>query len=84
LKKLVEKKVISRGERVVCIITGHQLKAANTTVGYHALHGEDFKHEFDRYGVKTNRFANAPVQVPNDLNEILKALEDKGQGSWDA
>ena len=84
LKKLVEKQVISKGERVVCIITGHQLKAANTTVGYHALHGEDFKHEFDRYGVKSSRFANNPVQVANDLAEILKALDDKGTGSWDA
>jgi threonine synthase len=73
-KKLVEKGVIGKDERVVCIITGHQLKAANTTVGYHSLHGEELRHEFREFGIRSNPFANKPVQVRNDLQEILKVL----------
>ena len=84
LKQLVAQKLVSAGERVVCIITGHQLKAASATVGYHSLHGKDFAHEFGSYGVRENRYANSPLQVNNDLNEILKSLGDSGHGSWDA
>ena len=73
-KKLVERGVIGKSERVVCIITGHQLKAANTTVGYHSLEGDALKKEFAEFGVRTNPFANKPVQVKNDLQEILKVL----------
>ncbi len=84
LKQLVEGQVVTKGERVVCIITGHHLKASDVTVGYHSLAGEDLKHEFGRYGVQSNRFANMPIQVKNDLNEILSILSDSGYGSWDA
>lgn len=85
LKRLVADGVISKGERVACIVTGHHLKASDVTVGYHSLHGEDFKHEFARYdGVTTNKLANSPVQVKNDLNEILRVLGEGAHGSWDA
>jgi threonine synthase len=75
-KKLVEAGVIGRGERVVCVITGHQLKAPNTTVDYHSLQGDALVKGFAEYGIRTNRFANRPIQVPNELPAILKALEN--------
>ncbi|MBI3828181.1 MAG: threonine synthase [Planctomycetes bacterium] len=84
LKQLVEKKIVSKGERIACVITGHELKAANATVAYHSLHGEDLVHELGKYGVRENKLANYPVQVKNDLNEIIKAIGDAGHGSWDA
>ena len=83
LKLLVERQVIAKGERVACVITGHQLKAASATVGYHSLHGEDLVHEFGKYGVRENKYANHPVPVKNDLNEILRVLGGPGGGSWD-
>ena len=73
-KKLVANGTIGKDERVVCIVTGHQLKAANTTVGYHSLHGEELRHEFRDYDIRSNPFANSPVQVKNDLQEILRVL----------
>jgi threonine synthase len=83
-KKLAAAGVIGRDERVVCIITGHQLKAANTTVGYHSLQGGDLAHEFRDFGVRKNPFANRPIQVKNDLDDILKTLGDLAHESWDA
>jgi len=74
-KKLVESGVIGKGERVACIITGHQLKAAHTTVGYHSLKGEELQKEFHEFGVSSNPFANRPIPVKNDLQEILNALK---------
>jgi len=84
LKRLVENGTIGRSERVVCILTGHALKAANPTVSYHSLEGEDLRHEFRDFGIKTNRFANRPVQVKNDLNEILRVIGEHDHGGWDA
>jgi len=83
-KKLVNAGVIGRDERVVCIITGHQLKAANTTVGYHSLEGQDLRHEFKEFGVKSNPYANRPIQVKNDLSEILRVIAETDHSSWDA
>lgn len=74
-RKLVADGTIGKDERVVCIITGHALKAAHTTVGYHSLRGEELRHEFREFGIRSNPYANAPVQVRNDLGEIMKALE---------
>ena len=83
-RMLVEDGTIGKDERVVCVITGHQLKAANTTVGYHSLQGEELRHEFQEFGVQTNPFANKPIKVTNDLKEILRALGGSGHESWDA
>jgi len=74
-KKLVQSGVIGREERVVCVITGHQLKAPNTTVDYHSLQGPELQKGFKDYGIRSNQFANRPIQVPNELPAILKALE---------
>ena len=67
---LAEEGLISRGERVVCILTGHALKDPNATVGYHTgNYDPDHSVEGER------RFANMPIPVDNDLDEIVKAIE---------
>jgi len=74
LKKLVERKIIGKGERVACVITGHQLKAPEVTVGYHSPSGDLKKKLADEHDVQRTPNANAPIQVENDLDAILKAL----------
>ena len=61
LKLLREQGVIAAGEKVVCILTGHQLKDPDCTVKYHM---ED-----------AGRFSNKPVEVANAIDEIVKLLE---------
>ena len=83
-KKLIEDGTIGISDRVVCIITGHQLKAPQQTVDYHSLEPADLRHEYREFGIRTNTYANKPVQVKNDLHDILRALEEPYHGSWDA
>jgi len=73
---LVKEGVISKDERVVCILTGHMLKDPNVAVNYHSLNEEDFSKAYEKYGVRTNRFRNTPLKVKNDLNEIFRAIEE--------
>ena len=81
MKRLVEQKVIGVGERVVCVITGHQLKAPDVTVGYHSAPGDELAKHLEHYGVTEAPFANRPVQVKNDLQEILRVLRN-AEGKW--
>ena len=60
VKKLVEEGIIKKGESVVGILTGHQLKDPIATINYH----KD----------KNNKFANMPIQVENNIEDIKKAL----------
>jgi threonine synthase len=73
--KLVREGVIDPGERVVCILTGHQLKDPTATVAYHTSDPKTFDETLGKRGVKRVAFANRAVQVPNDLDEIIKAIE---------
>ncbi len=71
---LVEEGVIGRDERVVCILTGHELKDPDATVKYHT--GIDVKavqHMAPR-SKPTGRMANEPIPVPDDLDAILRAI----------
>ena len=73
LKQLLAKRIISRHERVACVLTGHGLKDPDATVYYHT-------------GIKTKdarqpqpeptwgRLANKPIQVADDLEAILRGL----------
>lgn len=74
LKKLVANGTIGKSETAVCIITGHQLKAPQPTVAYHSLSGDALSKEFADFGVTKNPYANPPVQVKNELEEILRVL----------
>jgi threonine synthase len=62
--------IISRSERVVCILTGHALKDPNATVGYHTGN-----YDADHAVEGPRPFANMPEPVPNDLDAIIKAIE---------
>jgi threonine synthase len=75
LRKLVEERVIAPSDRVVCILTGHVLKDPDATVAYHSSDPKTFDEKLGKRGVKRVAFANRAVQVPNDLNEIVKAIE---------
>jgi len=61
LKHLVEQGVIGKDERVACVLTGHPLKDPNVTVNYHK----------DSLG----QFSNPPIEAPNDLDEIIKLIQ---------
>ncbi len=74
-RQLLEEGVIGRNERVVCILTGHQLKDPTATVAYHTTDQELFNEVLGKRGVRRAAFANRAVVVPNDLDEIIKAIQ---------
>ncbi|HEX3149907.1 MAG TPA: threonine synthase [Gemmataceae bacterium] len=75
VKRLRAEGVIGADERVVCILTGHQLKDPTATVAYHSADPKTFEDVLGKRGVRRANFANRAVQVPNDLDEIIKAIE---------
>jgi threonine synthase len=74
-KQLVAEGVIGRDERVVCILTGHQLKDPTATVAYHTTDQEQFNKVLGSRGVRRASFANRAVAVNNDLDEIIRAIQ---------
>jgi threonine synthase len=79
-KLLREQGVISAGDRVVCILTGHQLKDPTTTVAYHASDAAQFESTLGRHGVHDAPFANSPLPVENDFGKIIDALRGGNSG----
>jgi threonine synthase len=73
-KKLVAEGIIEPSDCVVCILTGHQLKDPNATVAYHGTDQAFFEDVLGKRGVKTAEFANRPVSVANDLDQIIRVL----------
>ena len=73
-KRLLSEGVIQPGERVVCILTGHQLKDPTATVAYHTADRQQFDKVLGSRGVRRAAFANHPVAVSNDLEEIVNAI----------
>lgn len=71
---LREEGVISPGERVVCILTGHQLKDPTATVAYHTHDQGEFNRVLGSRGVSRAAFANRAVQVENNLDDIIRAI----------
>jgi threonine synthase len=74
-KKLRQEGIIAPSDRVVCVLTGHQLKDPTATVAYHSTDQKTFDEVLGKRGVRRATFANRAVQVPNDLDEIIKAIE---------
>jgi threonine synthase len=74
-RRLRQEGVIGADDRVVCILTGHQLKDPTATVAYHSTDQRTFDEVLGSRGVRRAAFANRAVQVPNDLDEIIKAIE---------
>jgi threonine synthase len=73
-KALRAEGVIAADERVVCILTGHQLKDPTATIAYHTTDQDKFNEVLGKRGVKRAAFANRAVAVSNDLDEIIKAI----------
>ncbi len=71
---LVSEGVIGRDDRVVCVLTGHQLKDPDATVAYHTTDQELFNKVLGSRGVRRAAFANRAVAVSNNLDEIVKAI----------
>ncbi len=69
VRRLREEGLISDSDRVVCILTGHVLKDPNVTVGYHT--DQAWREE---QGIRQATFANPPVTVPNELEQIIAAI----------
>jgi len=67
--------VIAPSERVVCILTGHQLKDPTATVAYHTADQAEFNRVLGSRGVGRAEFANRAVQVENNLDEIIRAIQ---------
>ncbi|MFT5526297.1 MAG: threonine synthase, partial [Pirellulaceae bacterium] len=74
-KLLREQGVISASDKVVCILTGHLLKDPTATVAYHTTDQAQFNEVLGKRGVRRASFANRAVAVPNDLGEIIKAIQ---------
>jgi threonine synthase len=74
-RKLIAEGLIHPNERVVCILTGHQLKDPTATVAYHGSDAEQFQKVLGSRGVLTAEFANRAVVVENDLDQIIAAIE---------
>jgi threonine synthase len=74
-RKLRQEGILASGDRVVCILTGHQLKDPTATVAYHSADQKTFDEVLGKRGVRRATYANRAVQVPNDLDEIIKAIE---------
>ncbi len=72
--QLIEQGIIAPTDRVVCILTGHELKDPDATVKYHT--GVDMKAVQDlapRHRPQ-GKMACVPVPVPDDLEAIIQAL----------
>jgi threonine synthase len=74
-KLLVAEGVIAPDDRVVCVLTGHQLKDPDATVAYHTTDQELFNKVLGSRGVRRAAFANRAVAVSNSLDEIIKAIQ---------
>ncbi|MDO4558348.1 MAG: threonine synthase [Planctomycetia bacterium] len=80
VKRLVEEGVIGRDERIVCVLTGHQLKDPDATVAYHTRKQDLFAKYLERRGVTETPYGNRPVLVPNDPDAIMKILGEGKNG----
>lgn len=76
-RRLREEGVIKPTETVVCILTGHQLKDPDVTVGYHMAAGPkagDWAMSEGGLGLPLGGVSNRPVRVADDLAAIVRAI----------
>lgn len=74
-KLLREQGIIGKSDRVVCILTGHQLKDPTATVAYHTTDQEKFNEVLGSRGVRRASYANRAVAVRNDMDDIIRAIQ---------
>ena len=75
---LCDQGIIGPDERVVCILTGHQLKDPTATVAYHTTDQEQFNKVLRSRGVSRASYANRAVSVSNNLDDIVRVLQMYG------
>ncbi len=74
-KKLREEGIIAPSDRVVCILTGHELKDPTATVAYHTTDQSKFDEVLGSRGVRRASYANRSVAVPNEMDAIVRAIQ---------
>jgi threonine synthase len=74
-KMLRQQGVIGSEDRVVCILTGHQLKDPTATVAYHTTDQDQFEEVLGSRGVTRASYANRAIAVPNQIDAIIKAIQ---------
>ena len=74
-KVLRREGVIAPSDRVVCVLTGHELKDPTATVAYHTTDQDVFHKTLGSRGVTKASFANKAIAVPNELDDIIKAIQ---------
>lgn len=74
-RQLVREGLIGPDERVVCVLTGHQLKDPTATVAYHTTDQEQFRQVLGSRGVERAAYANHAIAVPNDVHRIIQAIQ---------
>ena len=74
VQKLRDEGVIAASDRVVCILTGHQLKDPDLTMAYHSNDPQLIAKKLTPAGVTKMPFANPPIVVDNEESAILAAL----------
>ena len=74
-KLLRREGVIAASDRVVCVLTGHELKDPTATVAYHTTDQDVFQKTLGSRGVAKASFANKAISVPNELDDIIKAIQ---------
>ena len=79
-RRLRSEGVIGEDDRVVAILTGHQLKDPTATVAYHADDNAQFDRVLGMHGVERVQFPNRAVAAPNDLDEIVRLLDSSFAG----
>jgi threonine synthase len=77
-KKLVDRKIISPSDSVVCVLTGHVLKDPDYTVAFHTdeLYLDE-KRETSVSGtqkINAGNYKNSPVLLPADADIILEFI----------
>ena len=75
VRLLREEGLISSDDRVVCVLTGHQLKDPDLTVAYHSADESLRAKKLAPGGVTETPHANVPIVVDNDVSAILAALD---------
>ena len=74
-KLLRQEGIIDADDRVVCVLTAHQLKDPTATVAYHTTDQDEFNRVLASRGVRRAAFANRAVAVANDMQEIVRAIQ---------
>jgi threonine synthase len=72
VRQLRQEGIIGVRDVVACVLTGHLLKDPTATVGYHTD-----PHWRDKVSIGEPKFANQPIVVPNNIEAIMMAIQER-------